>query len=186
MRGWEEREIKRKRGGASGEECGTSLSSWWRGNRTLLYYSSNKTIYTNRGRCHQHSWWLAPLIFHLILYICFYDLPANRNTQRESRSVMVDCAISCGKESRAGESEREWEKEQRATAAMCTFDPPNHKNHSLIYVCLLVVFPARGPPAPVPPPATSAPRDSHYLQFWLFTCFPFYALTHKVSVFSRN
>lgn len=33
------------------------------------------------------AWWLAPLIFHLILYICFYDLPANRNTQRESRWV---------------------------------------------------------------------------------------------------
>lgn len=165
MRGREERESKRD----EGRESGTSLSSWWRwrDNRTLLYYSSNKTIYTNRGRCHQHSWWLAPLIFHLILYICFYDLPANRNTQRESRSVMVDCAISSAG---AGcrETKREWAISQ----------PQNIP--SFTSACWW--FSLQGAPLL----ALTAPRDSHYLQFWLFTCFPFYALTHKVSVVPRN
>lgn len=139
MRGWEE-SVERESGG--GRESGTSLSSWWRwrGNRTLLYYSSNKTIYTNRGRCHQHSWWLAPLIFHLILYICFYDLPANRNTQRESRSVMVDCAISsagAGCRERPRESEREREIE-KATS-------PNHKTFPHLRL-LVGGFLCKGPP----------------------------------------
>jgi len=32
---------------------------------------------------------------------------------------------------------------------------------------------------PVSAPASNAPRDSHYLQFWLFTCLPFNALLIK-------
>lgn len=125
---------------------------------TLLCYLGNKAIYTNRGRCHRRrSWWLAPLIFHLILYICFYDLPANRNTQLESRSVMVDCAIG--------------------DAASCTFVPcPTPANFSFVFVLAVLVgwLLFKG---------VIAPRDSHYLQFWLFTSFsvvffllPFYAL----------
>jgi len=42
-------------------------------------------------------------------------------------------------------------------------------------------FPFPSPfPSTFPASASNAPRDSHYLQFWLFTCLPFYALLIKV------
>lgn len=90
------------------------------------------------------AWWLAPLIFHLILYICFYDLPANRNTQRESRWVGNGWLRDKAERVREREGERGREKGQRAPQTSFPHLPQLRLRHVIRIICnfgFLLVFP---------------------------------------------
>lgn len=98
--------------------------------------------------------WFSIWFYTFVFMICLQIETLNGN---RAGSVMVDCAIR----------QSEWERERERGVERRGRE--HHKPHFHISTFTS---------------ASTAPRDSHYLQFWLFTCFPFPILrvSHKVSV----